>query len=66
MMTIPKNETLWVKYLNDSNMVTHVITSDKLRTTYKLYEVKVDKLEFTKHKSLDPRDLERWVDYGKD
>ena len=65
-MVIPKNETLWVKYLNDSNMVTHVITSDKLRATYKLYAVKADKLEFTKHKSSDPRDLERWVDYGKD
>lgn len=60
-MIIPKNETLWVQYLNHSDVVTHVITSDKLRTTYKLYEVKTDKLEFTKHKSTDPRDLERWV-----
>ena len=63
-MTIPKNETLWLQLLNDSNEVTHVITSDLHRTTYKLYEVKGDKLEFTKHKSADPRDLERWIDYG--
>ena len=65
MIKAPKNETLWVQFLNNSDVVTHVITSDKLRMTYKLYEVKGDKLEFTKHKSSDPRDLERWVDYGK-
>lgn len=59
---IPKNEILWLQLLNNSNEVTHVITSDLHRTTYKLYEVKADKLEFTKHKSSDPRDLERLVE----
>ena len=59
---IPKNEILWLQLLNNSNEVTYVITSDLHRTTYKLYKVKADKLEFTKHKSSDPRDLERWVE----
>lgn len=64
-MKIPTNEILWTQYLNDKDEVTHIVTSDKHRDTYKLYEVKADKLEYTKHKSSDPRDLERWVTYGK-
>lgn len=64
MITIPKGETLWVMYLNADNKRTYAITSDKYRNTYKLYKVENDNLIYTKRKSADPRDLERWVDYG--
>lgn len=63
MIKTPKNEILWVQYLGSGFTVTHIITSDKHRDTYKLYKVEGDNLIYTKHKASDPRDLERWV-YG--
>ena len=60
--TIPKNETLWLQVLDKDNNVSYIITSDKNRTVYKLYQLDNNKLIYTKHKSADPRDLERWVE----
>ena len=60
--TIPKNETLWLQVLDKDNNVSHIVTSDKNRTVYKLYQLDNNKLIYTKHKSSDPRDLERWAE----
>lgn len=60
-MKIPTNEILWTQYLNDKNEVTHIVTSDKHRDTYKLYKIDENKPVFTKHKSNDPRDLEQYI-----
>lgn len=59
-MTIPKNETLWVRYLDLSGAVTHIITSDKHRDTYKLYKIVDNKPVYTKHKSDNPLDLDKF------
>lgn len=61
MFKTPKNETLWVQILDSKDNVTHIITSDKYRDTYKLYAIKEDKPIYTKHKSSDPRDLDKWI-----
>ena len=58
---IPKNETLWLQAFDKDNNLTHVITSDQHRAAYKLYEVDGDKLTYTKHKSSNPRDLDKWI-----
>ena len=63
MIKTPKNEILWVQIFDLQDKLTHVITSDLHRDTYKLYKVEGDNLIYTKHKASDPRDLERWV-YG--
>lgn len=60
-MKIPTNEILWTQYLNDKDEVTHIVTSDKHRDTYKLYKIESDKPVFTKHKSSDPHDLEQYI-----
>ena len=63
MIKTPKNEILWVQIFDLQDKLTHIITSDKHRDTYKLYKIEGDNLIYTKHKASDPRDLERWV-YG--
>lgn len=60
-MKISTNEILWTQYLNDKDEVTHIVTSDKHRDTYKLYKIEGDNPVFTKHKSNDPRDLEQYI-----
>ena len=50
MIEAPKNEKIWVQIVN-SGVVTHVITSDILRTIYYLYEVNGDKLRKTRYKN---------------
>lgn len=59
-MIIPKNETLWVRYLDSNDIVTHIITSDKHRDTYKLYKIVDGKPVYTKHKSDDPLELDQY------
>ena len=58
---IPKNEILWLSAIDENGCVTYVITSDQHRAAYKLYEVDGDKLVYTKHKSSNPRDLDKWI-----
>ena len=64
MIKTPKNEILWVQIFDLQDKLTHVITSDKHRDTYKLYKVEGDNLIYTKYKASDPRDLERWIYSG--
>lgn len=60
--TMPKNETLWLQVLDKDNNVSHIITSDQHRQTYKLYEVTDNnKLIFTKHKSNNPCDFDKYI-----
>ncbi len=60
-MTSPKNETLWVQYIAPDGTVTHIITSDKHRDTYKLYKIVDNKPVYTKHKSDNPLDLDKYI-----
>ena len=60
MQGVPKNETVWLSICNDGN-ITHLITSDKLRQSYKLYKVSDGKAVYTKHKSSNPLDLEKFI-----
>jgi hypothetical protein len=60
MIKIPKNENVWVQYIQDDK-VTHIITSTKMRDIYYLYKIDDNKLVKTKHKSSNPVDLEKWI-----
>ena len=57
---VPKNETVWLSICNDGN-ITHLIASDKLRQSYKLYAVNDGKAVYTKHKSSNPLELEKFI-----
>ena len=59
-LIIPKDETLWVQYIED-NSVKYIITSNIYRTEYYLYKVTDNKLKKTKYQSDNPLDLERYV-----
>lgn len=41
---IPKNEILWVSYLDKNGVVRYITTSDIMRTKYILYSVSNEKL----------------------
>lgn len=60
-MTVPKNEAICLQALNVEGEVTHIITTDKHKDTYKLYEVSGDKLVYTKRKSDSPLELEKYI-----
>ena len=60
-MIAPKNETICLQAKNQKGAVTHIITTDKHKDTYKLYEVSGDKLVYTKRKSNDPLELEKYI-----
>ena len=59
-LIIPKDETLWVQYIED-NSVKYIITSNIYRTEYYLYKVADNKPKKTKYQSDNPLDLERYV-----
>lgn len=57
-MKIPKNERLWVSYLNFDGTLAHIITSkNDSRDTYYLYEVSGENLKKL-GKSDSPMELE--------
>lgn len=56
----PKNEMVWVVYMQDE-VITHMITSNALRTEYYLYKVENGIPKKTKFKSEDPTELERKI-----
>jgi len=66
--SISKNEIIWVKYIThnsdsdlNSDIIKYIITSDKNRTVYFLYEysIKDNKYIKTNHQSNDPTKLEQ-------
>lgn len=66
--SISKNEIIWVKYIthnsdsdSNSDIIKYIITSDKNRTIYFLYEysIKDNKYIKTNHQSNDPTKLEQ-------
>ena len=66
--SISKNEIIWVKYMihnsnpnSNSDIIKYIITSDKNRTVYFLYEysIKDNKYIKTNHQSNDPTKLEQ-------
>ena len=61
MIKTPKNEILWVQIFDLQDKLTHIITSDLHRETYKLYQVNGDNLTYTKHKATNPLDLEKYI-----
>lgn len=56
----PKNNIIWVSYVRDG-VVTHMITSNILRTEYYLYKVENGELKKTRYKSEDPTELEKKI-----
>lgn len=56
----PKNNIIWVSYVHDG-VVTHMITSNILRTEYYLYKVENGELKKTRYKSEDPTELEKKI-----
>lgn len=60
LIKTPENEIVWVSYVQDG-VITHVITSNVLRTEYYLYKVENGKLKKTRYKSDDPTELERKI-----
>lgn len=60
MFNINSNETIWVQYCKDG-VVTHITTSNKIRDCYYLYEIKDGQPVKTKHKSDNPKDLEKYI-----
>ena len=60
MKGINKNEILWVQYLINGE-VKHIVTSDKNRDNYMLYEINKGQAIKTSHKNKDPTELEKWV-----
>lgn len=61
MIKTPKNEILWVQIFDSQDKLTHVITSDLHREVYKLYQVNGDSLTYTKYKTTNPLDLEKYI-----
>ena len=59
-MKIPKGETLWVNYMSNGE-ITHIITSDIMRTNYYLYKFNDGELIKTKFKNKDPTQLEKYL-----
>ncbi len=56
----PKNEMVWVVYMQDE-IITYMITSNALRTEYYLYKVENGIPKKTKYKSEYPTELERKI-----
>lgn len=61
---IPDSEPIWVRMLDGPENMVGLITSDKLRTAYYLYEPKDDGWERVKEAD-DPTELEGLV-YGEE
>ena len=59
-MKIPKGETLWVNYMSNGK-ITHIVTSDIMRTNYYLYKFNDGELIKTKFKNKDPTELEKYL-----
>lgn len=57
---INKNEILWLQYSVDSKLK-YLITSDKFRDTYYLYEVVDGQAVKSKYKSETPDLLYKWI-----
>ena len=56
----PKNEMAWVRYCSDKGDLMYVITSNKTRDSYYLYDVTEKQTRLGKGKT--PRDLESKYD----
>lgn len=60
LIQVPVGETIWVQYVNNG-VVTHIITSTKMRDCYYLYKVVNSKAIKTKYKAESPTQLEKYV-----
>ena len=64
---VPRGEMICLRYLNQEDDVTFVVTASKVsgkfqdEYVYKLYKVQDDKLVYTKHKASSPLDLEKYT-----
>lgn len=57
---ISKSERLSVRHCDAESRLRYITTVDSNRS-YKLYEIDGQKAVYTKHKSDDPRKLERFI-----
>lgn len=60
-----KNEIVWTTYYNKNREKIYVITSDKLRSIYKLYEITIKNKTkiFTGKQSENPLELEEYIEW---
>lgn len=63
LIRVPVGETIWVQYLNNG-IITHIITSTKMRDYYYLYKVVNGKAIKTKYKAENPMQLEKYIKKG--
>lgn len=60
MTGLKKDEIVWMTYTTENNDK-YLITSDKIRTVYKLYKVVNEKAVYTNKKSSLPIDLDEYM-----
>ena len=63
LIQVSVGETIWVQYVNNG-VVTHIITSNKMRNCYYLYKVVNGKAIKTKYKAENPTQLEKYIEKG--
>lgn len=67
---IPRGEMICLRYVNQNDEVTYVVTASKVmgkyqeEYVYKLYKVDGEELVYTKHKASSPLDLEKYFKEG--
>lgn len=57
---IPKSEQIAVRHCNEDSVLVYIITVDRFKN-YKLYEYKGEQAVYTKHKSDNPLDLNKYI-----
>ena len=62
MTLIDKSEILWLTHTTSTNRI-YLVTSNKTRDTYFLYEVVDGKPVKTKYKNANPTELNKYVNY---
>lgn len=60
MTLINKSEILWLTHTTSTNRI-YLVTSNKTRDTYFLYEVINSKPTKTKYKASDPTELDKYI-----
>ena len=60
MTLINKSEILWLTHTTSTNLI-YLVTSNKTRDTYFLYEVVDGKPVKTKYKNANPTELNKYI-----
>ena len=60
-----KNEIVWITYHNKNREKIYITTSDKLRSIYRLYKIRIKNKTkvFTGKQSENPLELEEYIEW---